>query len=320
MYDIIAIGEVLVDFSAQKSEKGHISFTGTAGGAPCNVLAQAAKLGAKTAFIGVVGDDLFGKFLKGELMNCGISIEGLIFTSECNTTLTFVINDENGERSFEFFRKPGADTLLRFNDVKYEIIEKSRIFHYGSVAMSKEPCRSTLFEVLERVKTSNKIISYDPNLRFSIWDDIEDLHRYAIKGMEYADILKFSEDELEFLTDETEMDKGVDKIQKKYGPKLVIITRGRKGCRYYFDGRCGENPGYKVTAVDTTGAGDSFLGALLYRLLECDSLNNLRFDSLKEYVDFANAAGALSTTRKGTMSAMPLLTEIEYCRKMGLTY
>jgi sugar/nucleoside kinase (ribokinase family) len=286
-----------------------MAFVGRAGGAPANVLAQAAILGARTAFIGMVGNDLFGGFLREELRRYGIGTEGLRTTHCATTTLTLIKTRADGERDFEFIRNPGADTLLTPDADMLDMISRSRIVQFGSVAMTKEPMRSTLFAALARCR-GKALVAYDPNLRPMIWHDLDEMRAYARKGMEYADIVKLSEEEALALTGESDPISAARSIRETYGIDVILITRGIQGCVYCLGGQFGARPSYPVAAVDTTGAGDAFLGALLYKLLALESLRDLTMPLLDEYVRFANAAGALSVTRKGTMNAMADMRQI----------
>jgi len=310
MFDIVSIGEVLMDFTLTDAQQGQMAFVGCAGGAPANVLAQASILGSHTAFIGMVGTDLFGKFLKKELQRLNINVDGLFITDQAMTTLTLVKKNTDGDRDFEFLRNPGADTLLRPNDDVFRIIDESRIIQYGNVAMTQNPMRTTLFTILEKYR-GKKLIAYDPNLRPMIWKDQNEMKEYALKGMVYADILKLSYEEAAFLTEESDLDNAARKLQREYGLFVICITKGANGCIYYLRNEKGEKPSFNVTAQDTTGAGDAFLGALLYKLLKLKNMNELNIVLLGEYVTFANAAGAMSVTKKGTMSAMASSHEIE---------
>ena len=310
MYDIISIGEVLMDFALREADTGQMAFVGCAGGAPANVLAQASILGAQTAFIGTVGQDLFGEFLMGELKRFRINTEGLRFTDQATTTMTLIKTAQNGDGVFEFVRNPGADTLLTPTEDICKMIDMSRIIQFGSVAMSKDPMRTTLFSVLEK-NQGKALVAYDPNLRPMVWDDLGEMIAYARKGLEYADIVKLSEEEALLLMEKNDIESAAQKMRKTYGIDIIFITRGMYGCKYYLHEQNGEQPSYPVEALDTTGAGDAFLGALLYKLLTLESMSELTLPILNGYVRFANAAGALSATKKGTMNAMANKQQIE---------
>ena len=213
-------------------------------------------------------------------------------------------------------RSPGADSCLEESDELYRIFDNTRMIQFGSFSMSREPMRSTMFQVLERYK-GKKLIAYDPNLREMVWEDKEEMRRLALKGMEYADILKLGDDEAMLLTGQPDMESAVAYIKEHYSVSVLLVTLGRRGCKYYLGDQQGERPSYQVKSVDTTGAGDCFFGALLYQLLQLKSLSDLTIDQLGEFVTFANAAGAMSTTKKGTMDAMPGREEILACIQQG---
>lgn len=310
MYDVVALGELLIDFTPSgTSEKGCTIFEQNPGGAPANVLALLAKLGKKTAFIGKVGEDQFGLFLKNTLENLNIDTTGLILSKEFNTTLAFVHLNDNGDRTFSFYRNPGADMMLTKDELKLDLIHKAKIFHFGSLSLTKEPVISATFKALDYAKAKNKIISYDPNLRTALWDNLDFAKAQIKKGLHYADILKVSEEELLFITDICDMEKATKYLLDNYNIKFIFVTLGEKGCFYRYCNNYGIVESFKVNPVDTTGAGDSFLGAVLYKLIDKD-IDNLPIDKLIKIVRFANAVGALVTTKKGSLSIMPDLNSI----------
>lgn len=313
MLDISALGELLMDFTpAGKSGKSNRLYECNPGGAPANVLAALAKLGKKTAFIGKVGDDSFGNLLKDTLDKAGISTEGLCFSKEMNTTITFVNLNEQGDRSFLFYRKPGADMMLTEEEINYDIIKNSTIFHFGSVSMTDEPSRTATLKAAEFAKKQNKIISYDPNLRLPLWCSREEAKKQIIVGLEYPDILKISEEEMEFITGTTDFEKGTSLLSERYNIKIIFVTLGSEGCFYRAGNITNRIPGFRVETVDTTGAGDAFLGAALYKIIEMDKrLDALTQEDLDKITIFANGAGALVTTKKGAISVMPSLDEVE---------
>ena len=308
MFDITSIGEVLIDFSSIDAPEGKLGMMGSTGGAPCNVLAQAGKLGATTSFIGAIGQDMFGSFIKRELKKYGIDMTALAETGEATTTLAIVFFDEEGDRSFDFVRAPGADSMLTMNDKVREVLGQTKLLQYGSLSMSKEPARSAVFEILEYFKGPK---AYDPNLRPAIWKDDEAMRRYAREGMKYADILKLGDDEAMFIMEQPDEESAVRSIQEEFHIPLIFVTKGKHGCRFYYKGESGFRPAYPVKTVDTTGAGDAFFGALLYCLINGSPMDQLTMEQIGDYVAFANAAGGLSATRKGTMEAMPYREEME---------
>ncbi len=316
MYDVVAIGELLIDFAPGGATKeGTALFERNPGGAPGNVLSILSKLGKKTALISKVGEDQFGEFLISVIKDIGIDTKGILVSREANTTLAFVHLDEKGDRSFSFYRKPGADMLLGEQDIDDKLVKDTKIFHFGTVSMTHEPSRGATLYAVKAAKEKGSLISFDPNLRPPLWDSLEEAKRMMEIGLEYADILKVSEEELEFLTGLKDLGAGSEYISGKYGIRLVLVTLGPKGCFYRLGTQTGCLPTYDVKTVDTTGAGDAFLGAFLYGLLEKrKSLTELNRDEIEQLVDFANAAGSLATIRKGAIPAMPTAAEIEQCR------
>ncbi len=317
MYDIAALGESLIDFTPSgQSDEGMQLFARNPGGAPANVLAMAAKLGGKTAFIGKVGNDDFGRFLKTTMEGSSIDVSGLLMDREHNTTLAFVQLSESGDRSFSFYRKNGADIFLRPEEVDGSVLKSCRIFHFGSVSLTDEPCRAATLYAAKTARSGGAVISYDPNYRPLLWDSesraIEEMRR----ALALADIVKVSEEELSILTGKTDLFNGAEKLAES-GAALVIVTLGPRGAFFYNKTACGLVPAYDVRTVDTTGAGDAFLGSLLFNLRNKTKkeLHTIPEAELKALVAFSNAAGSLTTTKSGAIPAMPELSEIEYCVK-----
>ena len=310
-YDVTALGEILIDFTYHSnSENGMALFEQNPGGAPANLLAAVQKLGGKSAFIGKVGKDMHGLFLKEVVEKAGISTEGMLVDDNFFTTLAFVNLSPSGERSFSFARKPGADTQISKDDINYDLIKNSKIFHIGSLSMTDEPACTATFEALEFAKKNDIIVSYDPNYRKMLWKDEET----AIKGMRsilgYVDIIKISDEEIHLLTDADNpkdaakelMDKGID---------CVIVTLGGDGA--YVATRDAEitSPCEMVTVVDTTGAGDSFMGAFLYKMsYDNKKPGKLTKEDIKEYANFANKVATIVVGRRGAINAMPSLDEV----------
>ncbi|MBS4206574.1 carbohydrate kinase [Bacillus sp. FJAT-50079] len=311
MFDIVALGELLIDFTPSgETGNGNPLFEQNAGGAPANVLAALSKLGKKTAFIGKVGDDAFGKFLEESLKKAHIDPKGLVFSKEIPTTLAFVHLDKDGDRSFSFYRQPGADMMLAQEDIPIEVIEKSKMFHFGSISLTHEISAEATLYAVQKAKEENKRISFDPNLRASLWDDLSHAKHMINLGLQFADILKVSEEELTFLTGESDMDKATNMIYCQYDIPLIFVTLGEKGCYYRHGSLTGHVPGFSVKVVDTTGAGDAFLGGVLYKLLYVENISALLDSDVREIVTFANAVGALATTQKGAISSMPTLAQV----------
>ncbi len=305
-YDVIALGELLIDFiNNGVSEQGNNTFEACPGGAICNVLAMLAKLGKNCAFIGKVGDDIFGRRLKAELEKLSINTENLKMDKDVRTTLAFVENDEMGDRSFSFYRNPGADIMLTADEVNEEEIKASRVFHLGTLSMTHEPVRSATKKALEVAKKNGCIISFDPNLREMLWESEIDAKEAFDYGMKYCDILKISDNELVWFTGEEDYEKGIEKLKKEYNIPLILFSMGRDGSRAYYGDTVVQEPAFiHDTTVDTTGAGDTFMGCCINHVLENG------FNNLSEMLRFANAAASIVTTRKGALKAMPTETEI----------
>ena len=317
MFDVTAIGELLIDFTSTGTDSsGVLSYARLPGGAPANVLAANRKLGGKTAFIGKVGQDAFGDFLEKTLSDIGIETQGLIRSKDVHTTLAFVQLDEKGDRSFTFYRNPGADMMLTPEEVDDSLILDSHILHFGAVSLSREPAGSATLHAVLTAKKAGKIVSYDPNYRPLLWGDAAQaltvMREYAV----FADIIKVSEEELILLTEEEDPVKGAA-VLSELGATLVLISMGTKGAFYYMDGVFGTVPAYDVKTIDTNGAGDAFLGAVHYRLRNKSlaEIRRLGRDDMEDIVAFANAAGSLTTTKNGAISAMPTLPEVEECMR-----
>jgi sugar/nucleoside kinase (ribokinase family) len=317
MFDVTAVGELLIDFTpAGLSVHSHPLYEQNPGGAPANVLACLSRLGHKTAFIGKVGDDIFGKSLAGVLSDAGIDCRALTTTDQCHTTLAFVHLNEQGDRSFSFYRNPGADIMLTPADIPSDLIDQTRIFHFGSVSMTADPARSATLAAVYKAVSAGCLISYDPNLRLMLWPTAEEARTTILAAMPSVDMLKISEEELLFLTGETDLAAGAAWFFARYGISLVLITLGPRGAFAATRHAAAVHPAYAVHTIDTTGAGDAFTGAFLDRLLRGGgALADLSEDDLKHYLAFANAAGSLATTKTGAIPAMPALDEIEDCLK-----
>lgn len=319
MYDVVALGELLIDFApGGETAEGTALFERNPGGAPGNVLAILAKLGMKTALISKVGNDQFGKFLISTVKDIGVQTKGIAVTEEANTTLAFVHLDSNGDRSFSFYRKPGADMLLSESDVEPELVRNCKVFHFGTVSMTNEPSRGATLHAARIAKGNGIIVSFDPNLRPPLWKDLGEAKKMIETGLKYADILKVSSEELEFITGLKDLEEGSRYILDNYGIKLILVTLGSEGCFYRLGSKTGRLPTYDVVTVDTTGAGDAFVGAMLYQIIiRGKPLEALSETELKQMVDFSNAAGSLATIRKGAIPAMPSITAVENCMKTG---
>lgn len=311
VFDVIAVGELLIDFTmGEKSQQGNQFFEACPGGAPCNVLAILNKLGKKTAFLGKVGKDQFGLELKRTLDEVGIDTSHLIMDTEVPTTLAFVHTFAEGERDFSFYRNPGADMQLRVDEVEPEFLEKAKILHFGTVSMTHDGVRAATIKALDIAKEKGLLISFDPNLRPPLWSTLELAKQQMEKGLAYCDILKISDNELQFVSGKEEYDEGIKCLQETYKIPLILLTMGKEGSRAYYKGMRVEQGGFSVKAVEATGAGDTFCGSALNYILDHD-LDNLTEEQLDELLIFSNAAAALITTKKGAIRAMPRKEEIQ---------
>ena len=311
-YDVVALGELLIDFTESgESTQGNSLFEANPGGAPCNLLAMLQNLGKKTAFIGKVGNDIFGKKLKQVVEEVGIDTTGLCMSEEIRTTLAFVKNDDSGERDFSFYRNPGADMMLTREEVNEEIIKSSRLFHFGTLSMTHEQVREATKHALEIAKANNLLISFDPNIREPLWSSMEEAARQVAYGLEYCDILKISDNEIIWFTGKEDYDEGIKYLNNKYNIPLIVFSMGSDGSRAYYKDMRVEVPAFiQDTTVDTTGAGDTFGGCCINYILE-KGLDNLSEQDLEEMLTLANAGASIVTTRKGALRVMPSKKDIE---------
>ncbi|RCX21005.1 fructokinase [Anaerobacterium chartisolvens] len=314
MHDVCALGELLIDFTpAGHSSAGREIFERNPGGAPANVLAAVTRLGGTAAFIGKVGKDRFGDYLKSVLEENRIASDGLVFSKDVNTTLAFVHLSEAGDRSFSFYRKPGADITLLPEEVNLEAIDRAKIFHFGSLSMTDEPSRSATIKALDYAKERGRLISFDPNWRPALWKSSGEARENMLLGLRYADILKVSEDELSFLSGESDMLRGCAVIAKK-GVKTVIVTLGPKGCFFSYEGGNGYVNTYDTKIVDTTGAGDAFLGGLLYRISNSGRKpEHISIEEMRDMMLFSNAVGAVCAAGFGAIPSMPEMQAVQEC-------
>lgn len=310
-YDVTALGELLVDFTENgKSEQGNPMLEANPGGAPCNVLSMLQNLGKKTAFIGKVGADAFGQMLMQAVKEQGIDTDNLVTDEAVHTTLAFAHTEEDGDRSFSFYRNPGADMMLQWEEVKQEILEDTKIFHFGTLSMTDEQIENVTKKAVQKAKDNGAVISFDPNLRPPLWKNLEDAKRQMWYGISQCDILKISDDEIEFLTGTADIDKGVEHIMKQSHPKLVCATMGKHGSKAYYNGKiifC--EPFLREDTIETTGAGDTFMACVLNAVLE-NGIDSLNDNDLLDMLEFANAASSIITTRKGALKVMPKRQEI----------
>lgn len=311
LYDVIALGELLIDFTENgMTGQGNPLLEANPGGAPCNVLAMLEKLGKKTAFIGKVGDDMFGKQLTDAVKEAGIDTRNLVVDNEVHTTLAFVHTYPDGDRDFSFYRNPGADMMLKKEEIQPDLIQNSRIFHFGTLSSTHEGVRAATRYALNVAEDAGCIISFDPNLRPPLWKSLQDAKAEIEYGLSHCDILKISDNEVEFLFGTTDYDKGAALLKEKYQIPLILITMGKDGSRaYYKDLKVEAAPFLQEHTIETTGAGDTFCASSLNYIAE-HGLEELTTENLKELLTFANAAASLITTRKGALRVMPTRQEV----------
>ena len=310
--DVVALGELLIDFTCISTDAdGYPTMAAHPGGAPANFLAALAKFGAKTALMGKVGSDTFGKLLTATLRRAGIETAGLIETEDVFTTLAFVTLDETGNREFSFARKPGADTCIAFEELDLSLIDEAKVFHFGTLSLTDEPARSAAYRAVEYAKSRGKLITYDPNLRKPLWKDLAICREQMLWGLAQADVVKISDEEVEFLFD-LGVEDGAEHILRNYGVKLVFVTCGAAGCFFKNTKAEGRVPALSgIQVIDTTGAGDIFGGSAVWKLLRTEkNPEELELDELLEIVSFACTAAGLSTTRSGGISSVPEYAEV----------
>lgn len=310
-YDITAFGEILIDFTyVGNSNEGQKLFAQNAGGAPANVLVSATKFGLNTSFLGKIGDDMHGEFLKNTLQTEKVNTDGLIIDKDYFTTLAFVDLNEKGERSFSFARKHGADTFMTKDDINLEILKESKVFHIGSLSLTTDLGKETTLYALEKAKEYGAFISYDPNYRASLWDNEEAAKKEMRELIKYADFMKISEEECELLTGDSDPYIACE-VLNSYGVKVVCVTLGENGVVVGVNGCSKQVYGYTPLKVtDTTGAGDSFWGGFLTEIIKND-INNITFDKALSYADFANATASLCVEQSGAIRAMPTLSKVK---------
>ncbi|MGN0553129.1 MAG: carbohydrate kinase [Oscillospiraceae bacterium] len=311
MADIVAIGEILVDLTQKISETGEITYTQNAGGASANVAVMAAKLGVPAGFIGKVGKDMFGRYIKNVLEENKVSTKGLILDDNYATPLAFVSKNEDGEREYYFVRKEGNDSALSYSEINKKLIDNCKIFHFGSRLLTSEPSRSAVMLCAEYAKNHGKIISFDPKFRRSQWESQDDAVRTIQSALKLVDILKVSEDELQLVSGFGNMATAIARLIG-LGVKIICITQGAKGCIVATKTGINNVSSFKTEIVDTMGAGDSFFGAFLSQIANtAKPLTDLDRDDLIEISTYANACGALSARKLGAISSMPTDEEIK---------
>lgn len=311
-YDVTALGELLIDFTENgNSEQGNPLMEANPGGAPCNMLAMIQKLGGTTAFIGKVGKDMFGRQLKTAVEAVGIDTRNLMEDEEVHTTLAFVHTFPDGDRDFSFYRNPGADMMLTKEEIQEDLIRNSKVFHFGTLSSTHEGVREATRYAIDVAKEAGCLISFDPNLRPPLWNTLEDARKEIEYGLSKADILKISDNEVEFLCGTSDYDEGAKMLIEKYNIPFVCVTLGKDGSRAYYKGMRVDVPGFvQKNTIETTGAGDTFCGCMLHYIIQ-HGLEDLTEENLRELLTFANAAASVITTRKGALAVMPSKEEVE---------
>lgn len=311
IYDVVALGELLIDFiECGTSEQKNTVFEANPGGAPCNVLAMLNRFGHRTAFIGKVGNDFFGNQLNMALSEAGIDDIGLKIDYEVHTTLAMVHKKEDGDREFSFYRNPGADMRLTKAEIPEELIRNCRIFHFGTISMTNESVREATVYAVNIAKKEKKIISFDPNLRLPLWQNMEILRECIIFGLKNCTILKIADNELVWLTGQEDYDTGIEWIQGEFNIPLILLSMGKRGSKAYWKNHVLCQKAYlRSDTIETTGAGDTFMGCILHFILEY-GLEHLNEERIRSMLRFANAAASIITTRKGALRVMPTVEEV----------
>ncbi len=305
------LGELLIDFTENgKSSQGNPLFEANPGGAPCNVLAMLAKLGHKTAFIGKVGNDFFGEQLRAAIKEAGIDDTGLCTDKRIHTTLAMVHTYPDGDRDFSFYRNPGADMMLNKTEIREDILKETGIFHFGTLSMTHEGVREATKAAIHIAEEAGAIISFDPNLRPPLWESLDEAREQVLYGLGHCQILKISDNEIQWLTGEEDYTAGVNWILERYQIPLILVSMGKEGSRAYYNEMMVEvKPFLQENTIETTGAGDTFCGCVLHYICE-HGINGLKEENLTEMLNFANAAASIITTRKGALRVMPEEKEI----------
>ena len=311
-YHVTALGELLIDFTENGlSNQGNYLMEANPGGAPCNVLAMLQKLGKKTAFIGKVGNDFLGKHLKKVVEEVGIDTRNLKLDEDVHTTLAFVHTYADGDRDFSFYRNPGADMNLRSDEIDAELIAQSEVFHFGSLSLTHPGVREATKKALQVAKDNGCLITYDPNLRPPLWKTLDEAKEQIGFGMEWCDVMKISDNEIQWFTGLEDFDEGIRVLQETYHIPLILLSMGKEGSRAYYQGMKVEaKPFLQKNTIETTGAGDTFCACVINYVLE-HGLQNLTEENLREMLTFANAAASLITTRKGALRVMPEKADVE---------
>ena len=309
-YDVTALGELLIDLTQNgMSGQGNPILEANPGGAPCNVLACLSKQGHKVAFVGKVGKDGFGEQLTKGLVETGIDTTGLMYDETVHTTLAVVHTYADGDRDFSFYRNPGADMMLKPEEVNEQIIKNSKIFHFGSLSMTDEPVRSAHLHALKVAEEAGCLRSYDPNLRPPLWPNLDVAKENILELMAHCDILKISDNEVQWLSGKEDYDEGIAWLRSQFDIPLIFLTLGKDGSRAYCGEVRTEQAGFKLNTIETTGAGDTFFGSVLHHVLT-KGWRPYTKEELDEMLRFANAAAAIVTTRRGALRVMPSAEEI----------
>ncbi len=311
-YDVTALGELLIDFTENGvSGQGNVLYEANPGGAPCNVLSMLSGLGRKTAFIGKVGRDIFGNRLKSALEEVGIDTCGLVVDEDVRTTLAFVETLPDGDRNFSFYRNPGADMMLREGELAEELLKNTKLFHFGTLSMTHEGVREATKKAVQTARESGALISFDPNLRPPLWQSLDEAREQTAYGFSQCDVLKISDNEIQWFSGEEDFDKGIRKLREEYPIPLILLSMGKSGSRAYYQDLCVEAPPFlQEHTIETTGAGDTFCACCLHYVLQ-HGLDRLDRDILSEMLTFANGAASIITTRKGALRVMPSVREVE---------
>ena len=312
-YDVVALGELLIDFTENGlSEQGNPLLEANPGGAPCNVLSMLQKLGDKTAFIGKVGNDGFGHLLTKAVQEQGIDTTGLVYDNDVHTTLALVLKKENGDRDFAFYRNPGADMNLKEEEVNESLIASSSIFHFGTLSLTDESVKKATQKAVKAAKENGLTITFDPNLREPLWRSLEEAHEQVAWGLQQADVVKISDNEITWFTGMDNYDEGIAFLQKEYpNLKLICLSMGGDGSKAVYRDIHVAYPAFLQEAtIETTGAGDTFCACMIHTVLE-NGIDHLDEEKLKEMLKFANAAASLVTTKKGALRVMPTKEEVE---------
>ncbi|MBT2719514.1 carbohydrate kinase [Bacillus sp. ISL-46] len=313
MFEIVSLGELLIDLIPHNDyTPDNPSYEAKVGGAPINVLSGLAKWGHSTAYISKVGNDAFGTYLKKSVQSEGINVDYVLMEEAAPTTVAIVSLDENRNRTFDFIRNPGADQLLTNDEIEYHLIREAKIFHFGSLSLTHHPSRESTLEALKYAEKENKIISFDPNYRPLLWENQEDAKRMMIDGLKWADIVKISDEEVQFIMNEADPLKASQLLAENYHIPLLFMTKGKEGAMVICNGHLLEEKGIEVQPVDTTGAGDAFMASVLHQfLVKSKPIQELTKTDLSDMLQFANGVAAQTTTVKGGFSVVPALDHLE---------